>query len=96
MSTSNSNQHVTLKRDVGLFGGISVLAGIMIGSGIFYIGAIVLQRAGMSLGLALLVWAIGGLITLLSGICFAELGAMMPKAGGYYVYLREAYGQRVA
>ena len=35
MSTSNSNQHVTLKRDVGLFGGISVLAGIMIGSGIF-------------------------------------------------------------
>ena len=96
MSTPSSNQHVTLKRDVGLFGGISVLAGIMIGSGIFYIGAIVLQRAGMSLGLALLVWAIGGLITLLSGICFAELGAMMPKAGGYYVYLREAYGQRVA
>ncbi len=95
-SRSSSAPEVTLKRDVGLFGGISVLAGIMIGSGIFYIGAIVLQRAGMSLGLALLVWAIGGLITLLSGICFAELGAMMPKAGGYYVYLREAYGERVA
>ncbi|MEI3011421.1 MAG: amino acid permease [Sutterella seckii] len=38
----------------------------------------------------------GGLIALLSGICFAELGAMMPKAGSYYVYLREAYGERVA
>lgn len=93
---SNNNTPATMKREVSLFGGISVLAGIMIGSGIFYIGAIVLQRSGMSLGLALLVWLIGGLITLMSGICFAELGAMMPKAGGYYVYLREAYGERVA
>jgi len=49
-----------MKREVGLFGGISVLAGIMVGSGIFYIGGIVLQRAGDNLGLALLVWAIGG------------------------------------
>lgn len=88
-----SSEKTELRRDVGLFGGISVLAGIMIGSGIFYIGAIVLQRSGMSLGLALLVWLIGGLVTLMSGICFAELGAMMPKAGGYYVYLREAYGE---
>lgn len=91
-----SSEKTELKREVGLFGGISVLAGIMIGSGIFYIGGIVLQRAGMSLGLALLVWVIGGLITLMSGICYAELGAMMPKAGGGYVYLREAYGERVA
>ena len=45
-----------MKREVGLFGGISVLAGIMVGSGIFYIGGIVLQRAGDNLGLALLVW----------------------------------------
>lgn len=75
---------------------MSVLAGIMIGSGIFYIGAIVLQRSGMSPGLALLVWLIGGLVTLLSGLCYAELGAMMPKAGGNYVYLRETYGERIA
>ena len=95
-SASNPAPQSGMKREVGLFGGISVLAGIMIGSGIFYIGGIVLQRAGDNLGLALLVWVIGGLITLLSGICFAELGAMMPKAGGYYVYLREAYGERVA
>ena len=51
-----SNSHEpAMKREVSLFGGISVLAGIMIGSGIFYIGAIVLQRSGMNLGLALLV-----------------------------------------
>lgn len=104
MTASNNNNSVAhlqseqteMRREVTLFGGISVLAGIMIGSGIFYIGGIVLERAGMSLGLALLVWIIGGLVTLMSGICFAELGAMIPKAGGYYVYLREAYGERVA
>ena len=91
-----SSEKTDMRREVGLFGGISVLAGIMIGSGIFYIGAIVLQRSGMSLGLALLVWLVGGLVTLLSGICYAELGAMMPKSGGVYLYLREAYGERVA
>ncbi len=91
-----SSEKTELRREVGLFGGISVLAGIMIGSGIFYIGGIVLERSGMSLGLALLVWLVGGLVTLMSGICYAELGAMMPKAGGSYVYLREAYGERVA
>jgi len=84
------------RREVGLFGGISVLGGIMIGSGIFYLGSYVLMRSGMSQGLALLVWIIGGLVTLLSGICYAELGAMMPKAGGGYVYLREAFGERIA
>ena len=91
-----SSEQTEMRREVGLFGGISVLAGIMIGSGIFYIGAIVLQRSGMSLGLALLVWLVGGLVTLLSGICYAELGAMIPKSGGVYLYLREAYGERVA
>ena len=91
-----SSEQTEFKREVGLFGGISVLAGIMIGSGIFYIGGIVLLRCGMSLGLALLVWILGGLVTLMSGICYAELGAMMPKAGGSYVYLREAYGERIA
>lgn len=85
-----------MRREIGLFGGISVLGGIMIGSGIFYIGGIVLARCEMSLGLALLVWLVGGLITLMSGVCYAELGAMLPKAGGSYVYLREAYGERTA
>ena len=93
---SLASEETELRREVGLFGGISLLCGIMIGSGVFYIGGIVLQRSGMSMGLALLVWIIGGLVTLMSGICYAELGAMMPKAGGSYVYLREAYGERTA
>ncbi len=90
------SEKTEFKREVGLFGGVSVLGGIMIGSGIFYLGSYVLMRAGMSQGLALIVWVIGGLVILASGICYAELGAMMPKAGGGYVYLREAYGERTA
>lgn len=85
--SSNRNltsENTELRREVGLFGGVSVLAGIMVGSGIFYIGAIVLERAHMSLGLALLVWLAGGLVTLMSGICYAELGAMI-QGGDYYL-----------
>lgn len=93
---SISSESTEMRREVGLFGGISVLGGIMIGSGIFYLGAIVLQRSGMSMGLSLLVWILGGAVTLMSGVCYAELGAMMPRAGGSYVYLREAYGEGLA
>lgn len=79
------------KREIGVFGGVSIIGGIMIGSGIFYLGSYVLERTGMSLGLALLCWVIGGLVSLLGGLCFAELGASDPKAGGMVVYLNEAY-----
>lgn len=86
----------SLDRSIGLFGGISILTGIMVGSGIFFIGSYVLMRTDYSSGTSLLVWLIGGLITLIYGLIYGELGAMMPKAGGYYVYLREAFGKPVA
>ncbi len=54
----------------------------MIGSGIFYLGSYVLMRTGMSLGLSLLCWVLGGLVSLLGGISYAELGASDPRAGG--------------
>ena len=95
-TTGLTSDATEFSRDVTLFGGISILAGIMIGSGVFYLGSYVLIRSGMSMGLALIVWIVGGLVTLLSGLCYAELGTMMPKAGGGYVYLREAFGERVA
>ena len=79
------------KREIGYFGGVSIIAGILIGSGIFYIGAVVLERVGMSFGLALLCWCIGGFITLLGALCYAELSASMPQAGGSTVYLNTAY-----
>lgn len=85
-----------LKKEIGLFGGISILAGIMIGSGIFALGSIVLKQVGFSLGLSLLAWLVGGIITLFSALTYAELGTMFPETGGYYVYLKKAYGRKVA
>jgi APA family basic amino acid/polyamine antiporter len=94
--TNNSNRlaqekDTGFKKEISLFGGVSILGGIMVGSGIFYLGSYVLMRTGMSLGLALLSWILGGLISLLGGICYAELGASDPKAGGLTVYLSKAY-----
>lgn len=86
-----SSENTEFKREISLFGGVSILGGIMIGGGIFYLGSYVLQRAGFSLGLSLLCWFLGGVISLLGGLCFAELGAMIPKAGGVTVYLNTAY-----
>lgn len=85
-----------LKKEINLLGGISLLSGIMVGSGIFFIGSYVLMRTDFSLGLSLLVWLLGGIITLLSGLVYAELGTSLPFSGGYYVYLKEAYGKVVA
>ena len=79
------------KQEIGVFGGVSIIGGIMVGSGIFYLGSYVLMRTGMSLGLALLCWVVGGIVSLLGGLCFAELGASRPVAGGMVVYLNEAY-----
>ncbi len=62
-----------------------------IGSGVYYLGSYVLERTDFSFGLALLCWVIGGVVSMLGGLCFAELGASRPVAGGMTVYLSEAY-----
>lgn len=69
---------------------MTVIGGI-IGSGIFMNSAIVAQRVG-SAGLTLGAWVLGGAIAMVGALCFAELGARNPKAGGGYSYLREAFG----
>lgn len=84
-------QETKFNREIGVFGGVSIVGGVMIGSGIFYLGSYVLQRVNMNLGLALICWIIGGIISLMGGLCYAELGTLMPKAGGKTVYLNEAY-----
>jgi len=85
-----------LKKEIGLFGGVSILAGIMIGSGIFVFGSLILVRVGYSLALSLIAWLLGGIITMFSGLTYAELGTMFPETGGYYIYLKKAYGKKVA
>lgn len=91
LSEVNKTTDSGFKKEISLFGGVSILGGIMVGSGIFYLGSYVLMRTGMSLGLALLSWILGGLVSLLGGICYAELGASDPRAGGLTVYLSNAY-----
>ena len=82
---NKNEQQVGLKREMGLFGGVGIMAGIVIGSGIFYLGSYVLQRTNMNLGMALICWIVGGLVSILGGLCFAELGACDPVAGGMVV-----------
>lgn len=93
--SSSSKGSSGFKKEIGLFGGISLVAGMTIGSGIYYLGSYVLQRADMSIGMALLCWIIGGIVSILGGLCFAELGASMPVAGGMTIYLSKAYNPAV-
>src|SRR5262249_27029367 len=67
-----------------------LVAGSMIGSGIFIVSASISRDVGAS-GWLLVVWAVAGLMTVLGALSYAELAAMMPHAGGQYVFLREAY-----
>ena len=89
-STENKNSR-HLRRELGLFSGVSLVAGLTIGSGIYYLGNYVLQRTNMSLGMALICWIVGGVVSILGGLCFAELGAEMPVTGGLTTYLSKAY-----
>lgn len=88
---NDSSSGGQFKKEIGLFGGISLVAGMTIGSGIYYLGTYVMERTGMSLGLSLVCWIVGGIISILGGLCFAELGASMPVAGGQTIYLNRAY-----
>jgi APA family basic amino acid/polyamine antiporter len=70
--------------------------GSVIGSGIFIVPATVLTLTGGNVGLALLVWVIGGALSLLGALTYAELAAMKPESGGLYVFMRDAFGSAVA
>jgi len=79
-----------LQKRVNLFDGISIVAGAMIGSGIFIVSADIARNVG-SPGWLLVVWLITGIITLIGAVSYGELASMMPQVGGQYVYLKEAY-----
>jgi APA family basic amino acid/polyamine antiporter len=84
-----AENHLLQKR-VNLFDGISIVAGAMIGSGIFIVSADIARNVG-SPGWLLVVWLISGIMTLIGAISYGELASMMPNVGGQYVYLKEAY-----
>ena len=77
-------------RGLGLLDSPMIVAGSMIGSGIFIVSADIARQVG-SAGWLLVVWLITGALTIIAALSYGELAAMMPRAGGQYVYLREAY-----
>jgi APA family basic amino acid/polyamine antiporter len=77
-------------RGLGLLDSTMIVAGSMIGSGIFIVSGEIAQRVG-SPGWLLVVWIVTGVLTVVGALSYGELAAMMPKAGGQYVYLREAF-----
>jgi APA family basic amino acid/polyamine antiporter len=83
------------RREVGLFSATMLIAGCMIGSGIFVVPSEIVQTGGSGAFL-LLTWAFTGVLTLAGVLAFGELAAMYPEAGGPYVYLKEALGRRIA
>ncbi|HEX8723716.1 MAG TPA: APC family permease [Pyrinomonadaceae bacterium] len=80
-----------LERGLGLLDASMIVVGSMIGSGIFITSAESARLVGAP-GWLLAAWALAGLLTVTGALCCAELAAMMPRAGGQYVFLREAYG----
>ena len=84
-----------MKRDMGLLRAIGLMAGLMIGSGIFYVGAFVLDYVNLSTGMALLAWVVAGVLSLFAGLCYAEMGTAMPRSGGSYIYVTESFGPMI-
>jgi len=90
-SASGDCTRADLPRVLGAKQSIAIVVGTIIGSGIFLIPSEMMHDAGSS-SLVYLAWIVGGVLSLFGAMTYAELGAMLPYAGGEYVYLRGAYG----
>ncbi|XP_060918652.1 b(0,+)-type amino acid transporter 1 isoform X3 [Labrus mixtus] len=91
----DKTQKLTLKREVGLMGAVSLIAGTMIGSGIFMTPQTVLSTIG-SPGASLVVWAACGVLVIMISFCYAELGTVITESGGEYIYILRTSGPVVA
>jgi len=90
-TTDNQREKTSLVRALGPLDATMIVIGSMIGSGIFIVSAESSRISGAP-GWLLLAWALAGLLTITGALCCSELATMMPRAGGVYVFLREAYG----
>src|ERR1700755_1361750 len=86
----SSTSETKFKPVLGLWDGTMIVAGSMIGSGIFIVSADITRNVG-SAGWLIAVWLITGFMTITAAVSYGELSGMFPKAGGQYVYLKEAY-----
>src|SRR5437660_11696490 len=90
ISSASASDERGFGRAIGLFDGTMIVVGSMIGSGIFIVAAEISRQTGSPAGL-LLTWIITGLLTVSAALSYGELAALFPRAGGQYIYLREAY-----
>ncbi|SOD14585.1 APC family permease [Pedobacter xixiisoli] len=88
----NKQEEVSSKRKLGLFDGVMLVMGSMIGSGIFIVSADVMRNLGSGYWL-IVVWIITGVMTVAAAISYGELSSIFPKAGGQYTYLKEIFGK---
>src|SRR6476469_6141999 len=92
---NRTDRSSSLVRGLGLLDATMIVIGSMIGSGIFIVSAESSRLVGAP-GWLIMAWALAGVMTITGAMCCAELAAMMPRAGGQYVFLREAYGPSIA
>ena len=89
---TDTSRDTGLRRTLGFTDLLLLTLGTVIGSGIFIVPGVVLKQTNGHLGVALLVWVVGGVVSFLGALTYAELGSVTPEAGGLYAYIRDAFG----
>jgi len=92
VAADSMNEQVRLKRQLGLLHGVGIVAGFVIGTGIYISPKGVILHAG-SAGLSLVLWLVGGVLSMVGALTYAEIGLVIPQSGALYAYLRVMYGR---